>query len=222
MPRGGGRSGGGRSWSPRQASPTLVRSAPPSRAAAPPSRAVAPPPRPAREVHHHHYGTPPKGAPTKAPAAQAPSPPAAAPAPGAKAPGLMAQMAATAGGVAIGSTVGHVVGHALTSGGSGSANHGDGGAAPAASASPQPAAVYQPPPTGLHDFSPSTNSFTGGNTPHPSVIDDGSLAAGVQKGPCASMLQDLLDCVLRSTTFEGCEAQMLGLRECASQNQIEM
>ena len=30
----------------------------------------------------------------------------------------MAQMAATAGGVAIGSTVGHVVGHALTGGGS--------------------------------------------------------------------------------------------------------
>merc|ERR1712136_584494 len=29
----------------------------------------------------------------------------------------MAQMAATAGGVAIGSTVGHVVGHALTGGG---------------------------------------------------------------------------------------------------------
>ncbi|XP_060067860.1 coiled-coil-helix-coiled-coil-helix domain-containing protein 2-like isoform X2 [Ylistrum balloti] len=32
-------------------------------------------------------------------------------------PGLMAQMAATAGGVAIGSTVGHVVGHAITGGG---------------------------------------------------------------------------------------------------------
>jgi len=33
-------------------------------------------------------------------------------------PGLLKQMAATAGGVAIGSTVGHVVGHALVGGGS--------------------------------------------------------------------------------------------------------
>jgi hypothetical protein len=35
-------------------------------------------------------------------------------------PGLLKQMAATAGGVAIGSTVGHVVGHALVGGGSSS------------------------------------------------------------------------------------------------------
>jgi len=34
-------------------------------------------------------------------------------------PGLLGQMAATAGGVAIGSTVGHVVGHALVGGGNG-------------------------------------------------------------------------------------------------------
>lgn len=54
------------------------------------------------------------------PAARPPPPPPPAPAAAAapQGPGLMGQMMATAGGVAIGSTVGHVVGHALTGGGS--------------------------------------------------------------------------------------------------------
>jgi len=53
------------------------------------------------------------------PARQAPPPsqPMAAPAAAPQGPGLMGQMAATAGGVAIGSTVGHVIGHALVGGG---------------------------------------------------------------------------------------------------------
>ena len=69
---------------------------------------------PVKEVHHHHHAPPAAPPPPAAhhphhpPAAAAPHPPAAAAAPAAapaaesKGPGLMAQMAATAGGVAIG------------------------------------------------------------------------------------------------------------------------
>merc|ERR1712168_1110601 len=52
----------------------------------------------------------------------------------------MAQMAATAGGVAIGSTVGHVVGHALTGGSSSSEP------APAPQQYAPPPQQYAPPP----------------------------------------------------------------------------
>jgi hypothetical protein len=54
-------------------------------------------------------------------------------------PGLMKQMAATAGGVAIGSTVGHVVGHALVGGMGG----GGGGGGQQEVAQQQPAAAQQ-------------------------------------------------------------------------------
>ena len=72
------------------------------------------------------------------PPAPAPAPAAVAPAAPAQ-PGLMAQMAATAGGVAVGSAVGHVAGSAITgmfSGGSSSAP----APAPAAPAPLAPAA----------------------------------------------------------------------------------
>ncbi|KHN83390.1 Hemiasterlin resistant protein 1 [Toxocara canis] len=83
--------------SPKPSAP--VRSAAsPTRAAhsSPPPMRVAPPP-------HTAHATP------------APMGMAAAPSQG---PGLMAQMAATAGGVAIGSAVGHAVGNMMTGGGS--------------------------------------------------------------------------------------------------------
>ena len=48
-------------------------------------------------------------------------------------PGLMAQMAATAGGVAIGSAVGHTIGNMMSGGGSSHAQE----AAPAQQAAPQ-------------------------------------------------------------------------------------
>jgi hypothetical protein len=79
-----------RSASPKASAP--VRRAPsPSHAPAPMARGAAPPPPP---------GTTPgmPGAPSRG-------------------PGLMGQMAATAGGVAIGSAVGHAVGNMMTGGG---------------------------------------------------------------------------------------------------------
>jgi len=55
-------------------------------------------------------------------------------------PGLMGQMAATAGGVAIGSTVGHVVGHAITGAFSGGSSDAE---APQAAAPVQQAPMQQ-------------------------------------------------------------------------------
>jgi len=79
------------------------------------------------------------GSPSPAPRAAAPPPPppAAAAAPS-RGPGLMGQMAATAGGVAVGSVVGHGLSQAIFGGGS------SGQAAPAAA----PAAAPQAAPAG--------------------------------------------------------------------------
>ncbi|XP_011642558.1 coiled-coil-helix-coiled-coil-helix domain-containing protein 2 [Pogonomyrmex barbatus] len=67
-------------------------------------RAAAPPPRTVRPT-----APPPSRVPAPAPAS-ATSPMVAQP----QQPSLMGQMAATAGGVAIGSAVGHTLGHAMT------------------------------------------------------------------------------------------------------------
>lgn len=108
-------------------------------AASPPARAAAP----------AQAATPPPAAHPPAPAAAAPPAPVAAAPPSALAapaqpqqPGLMAQMAATAGGVAVGSAVGHVVGAGITglfSGGSSSTP-----AAPTAAAPPPTPQQQQP------------------------------------------------------------------------------
>ncbi|UJR38097.1 hypothetical protein I4U23_030777 [Adineta vaga] len=55
-------------------------------------------------------------APTRAVASRPPAAPAPVTAPQGRQPGLFGQMAATAGGVAIGSAVGHTIGAALTGG----------------------------------------------------------------------------------------------------------
>merc|ERR1711892_957973 len=83
-------------------------SAAPARA---PARAAAPAPAPAPAA-----AAPPPAAHAPPPVAHAPPPAAVAPAPAAapQQPSMMAQMAATAGGVAIGSTVGHVVGAGIS------------------------------------------------------------------------------------------------------------
>ena len=67
------------------------------------SSARSPPPAPSRNVPAH----PP------------PAQPAHAPAPQPKQPGMFAQMASTAAGVAVGSTIGHVAGAAIVGGMSG-------------------------------------------------------------------------------------------------------
>jgi len=151
----------------------------------------------------------------------------------------MKQMAATAGGVAVGSAVGHVVGNALTSGGSsqGSAGNnnqgmagGGGGYAPAQyDQYPNPGGGYAPAPGPdyrQYDQYPNPGGGGGGAFVDDRLarapVDDGSLAVLIQKGPCANLLQNLLNCALGSSSFEGCESQLLGLRECASQNQISL
>ncbi|ETN79761.1 hypothetical protein RB195_009153 [Necator americanus] len=114
-----------RTASPRPSAP--VRSSPPPTMRSAPAPAPAPmSSMPARTA------APPMGAPHPAPAAPAQ-------------PGLMAQMAATAGGVAIGSAVGHAVGSMFTGGGGHSAEAAPAQAAPApAAAAPQGQAYSQP------------------------------------------------------------------------------
>jgi len=92
---------------------------------------------------------PSRPAPRPAPARNLPAPVQQAPppammAPQQQGPGLMGQMAATAGGVAIGSAVGHTIGHAMTgmfSGGGGSEEAQP--AAPAQQQQQQPYSQYQ-------------------------------------------------------------------------------
>lgn len=91
----------GRSASPPPAQRRQMSTAP-SRASPPPAARAAPPPS---AVSH--------------PTPSAVSSPTA----GAQQPSMFQQMAATAGGVAIGSAVGHTVGHMLTGGGGGSGNN---------------------------------------------------------------------------------------------------
>merc|ERR1711892_127163 len=115
---------------PRRGSAAPARA--PARAAAP---APAPAPAPAAAA-------PPPAAHAPPPVAHAPPPAAVAPAPAAapQQPSMMAQMAATAGGVAIGSTVGHVVGAGISGMFGGDSDK----PAAAASAPPPPAAPAAP------------------------------------------------------------------------------
>jgi len=150
------------------------------RSAAPPPaapRAAAPPP-PA------HHAPPPA---QHAPAAPPPSQPMMAQAQPQQ-PSLFKQMAATAGGVAVGSAVGHVAGSALTgmfSGGSSSE------AAPAAAA---PAAAVAPPPAPLY----------GGQQAQPSE----------PTGPCAWEIKQFLQCAQGQSDITLCEGFNEALRQC--------
>ncbi|EEB89136.1 hypothetical protein MPER_12808 [Moniliophthora perniciosa FA553] len=77
----------------------------------------APAPAPAQTRSAHTAAAPAHAAPTHNPAAaHAPAPPAAAAASQSQ-PGLLAQMAATAGSVAVGSTIGHGISSMLFGGG---------------------------------------------------------------------------------------------------------
>merc|ERR1712112_383267 len=102
-------------------------------------------------------------------------------------PSLFKQMAATAGGVAVGSAVGHVAGSALTgmfSGGSSSE------AAPAAAA---PAAAAAPPPAPLYGQQAQPQEPT---------------------GPCAWEIKQFLQCAQGQTDITLCEGFNEALRQC--------
>ena len=108
-------------------------------------------------------------------------------------PGLLGQMAATAGGVAIGSTVGHVVGHALTGGGGSSAPAAAEAAAAPAAAAPAPAPLYPAAPAAPSGPSEPT-------------------------GPCAWEIKQFLQCAQGQSDISLCEGFNEALRQCKATN----
>jgi len=155
----------------RAASPPPARRAP-----APAPRAAAPPPRPA--------------APSQVPAHAPPAAPmmgGAAP----QQPSMMKQMAVTAGGVAVGSAIGHVAGNALTgmfSGGSSSQEP-----AAAAPQQQQPYAAQQP---------------YGQQQPE-------------QGGACAWEVKNFIQCAQQQSDISLCEGFNEALRQCKQYNGMQ-
>lgn len=148
----------------------LFRSAPaPAPSHNVPARAAAPPPPPA----------PVQAAPSAVGAPQQPS--------------MFQQMAATAGGVAVGSAVGHVVGQGLTGLFSGS---GDKEAAPAAAAPAAPAAQQQ---------------YYGGSAAQPNE----------PKGPCSWEISQFLQCAQGQSDLTLCEGFNEALRQCKTQHHLQ-
>jgi len=124
-------------------------------------------------------------------------------APPSQGPGLMAQMAATAGGVAIGSTVGHVVGHALTGGG--------GSAAPAAAAEAAPAAAAAPPQQyAPQQYAPQQYA------PQPYA----SQGPSEPTGPCAWEVKQFISCAQNQSDISLCEGFNEALRQCKASNHL--
>ncbi|BCS05058.1 coiled-coil-helix-coiled-coil-helix domain-containing protein [Aspergillus luchuensis] len=102
----------------RGAAPTPARSAPtrptaaPARPAAAPSYGQQQPHSTAAHPQQQHHAPPPAAAPAATPAA--------APVQQSQGPGLFGQMASTAAGVAVGSSIGHAIGGMFFGGGGGS------------------------------------------------------------------------------------------------------
>lgn len=110
----------------------------------------------------------------------------------------MKQMAVTAGGVAIGSTVGHVVGSALTGGlGGGSSEP-----APAAQAPP-------PPPQPMYAAQPPPQQYA----PPPAQPNEPT-------GPCAWEIKQFIQCAQGQADLTLCEGFNEALRQCKSSNMI--
>lgn len=154
-------------------------------------RSAAPPPA-------AHRAAPPPARPAPPPQQHAPVPAAAPPAQPMMAqaqpqqPSMFKQMAATAGAVAVGSTVGHVAGSALTgmfSGGSSSE------AAPA----PAAAAAVAPPPQPLYPQQGQPNE---------------------PSGPCAWEIKQFLQCAQGQSDITLCEGFNEALRQCKQTNAI--
>jgi len=160
------------------------------RAAPAPARA-APAPAPSR------YAAPPAPAPVRAaPSVPAPAPPSA-PAPMQQMPqqpSMFQQMAATAGGVAVGSAIGHVAGSAITGMFSG------GSSAPApAPAAPAPAPQAAAP-------------YYGEAQAHPHE----------PTGPCAYEIKQFLQCSQNQHDLTLCEGFNEALRQCRNSSSTFM
>merc|ERR1712096_251488 len=109
-------------------------------------------------------------------------------------PSMMQQMAVTAGGVAVGSAVGHVVGAGVTSMFSG----GSSDPAPAAAAPPAPA--YAPPP--------------------PAYAPPPPAAPQEVAGPCAFEIKQFIQCSQQQYDITLCEGFNEALKECKSRNMV--
>ncbi|XP_064538392.1 coiled-coil-helix-coiled-coil-helix domain-containing protein 2 isoform X2 [Drosophila montana] len=160
-------------------------SPPPSARRAPPQARAAPPPQaqvPARAA-------PPPAAPMAA------APPSAVGMPAPQQPSMFQQMAATAGGVAVGSAIGHTVGHGLTSMFSGS---GDKEAAAPAAAAPAPQQQQQQP----YYAQPAQ----GANEP---------------QGACAWEIKQFLQCAQGQSDLSLCEGFNEALRQCKVQHHLQ-
>merc|ERR1712157_496574 len=132
------------------------------------------------------------GAPSKpaAPPARPPPPAAATPPPAAapRGPGLMGQMAATAGGVAVGSVVGHGMSQMLFGGGN------QGGGAPAQG--------QAPPQQGSYDQSGGTY---------------GAQQQQQQAQPCEGEMMNFLQCSLNVEDLNDCLTYKQQLMQCQEQ-----
>jgi len=161
---------------PRRRSSPIRRPAPEMRRAAPPS----PSPRPAAS----------SSVPAAAPAAQVAAPAA----PASQGPGLMGQMAATAGGVAIGNVVGHGLTSAIFGGGSSSSSE------PAQQAPPPPApqSYGAPPPMQTYDA----------GYPHPPP------QGGQSNNVCGYELDQFLQCAQNSADITFCQGLSEALKQC--------
>lgn len=161
----------------RGRSPSPPPRAPPARAAAPPPprRAPAPPPTHA-----------------PAPVAAPPSQPMMAQAQPQQ-PSMMKQMAVMAGGVAVGSAVGHVAGSAITGMMGGNSSE----AAPPPAAAPESAVAPPPPPIYGQQAQPNEPS-----------------------GPCAWEIKQFIQCAQGQSDITLCEGFNEALRQCKQSNAI--
>merc|ERR1712183_36597 len=156
-------------------------------------RAASPPPR--APVARAPPAPAPRAPPPPPPSAPMAAPPSAVGQP--QQPSLMKQMAATAGGVAIGSAVGHVAGSAITgmmSGGS--------------SSEPQQQQQQQPPP---QQYQQQQQPYGG---------PGGYQQQQQQEGACAWEVKQFVQCAQNQSDLTLCEGFNEALRQCKQQNQM--
>merc|ERR1719295_751980 len=115
-------------------------------------------------------------------------------------PSLFKQLAVTAGGVAVGSAVGHVAGAAITG-----AMSGGGSSEPA----PAPAAATPPPPPQQYYGQPPPPAY-GQPPPQPQE----------PTGPCAWEIKNFIQCAQGQADLTLCEGFNEALRQCKQANQI--
>lgn len=142
----------------------------------------APAPAPSQNV-------PARAAPTAQPPAPVQAAPTAVGAP--QQPSMFQQMAATAGGVAVGSAVGHAVGHGITSLFSGSGDK--------EAAAPAPAAA-----------APAQQQYYGSGAAQPNE----------PQGPCSWEIKQFLQCAQGQSDLTLCEGFNEALRQCKAQHHI--